>query len=492
MSNFDASCPLLLTEKHYNHDEIWILQNSSSKTVCFACAVETLDDNASLNVRKRKMIADILDLLTTNRSIWEIFTRQKSTLCRTGNVLLRLLSSKDKQLSVLVVETLGALVQRSGEGNAISLFDSLLSEITKKRDGKTQESLAPYICLLGKFLRSSNSLVKTILQSYQCILEMIVENISNLPEKQAVSYWYVLAQIYRSNQSKNASIRLSKTVMEKVVQAVGESTSKDLQLNILAVFMSFANNPVLRELIVEQDGRDSSHSKSALANMMKKLMLSTNKDVQIGAIQCLAAILNVPSSAKAREVNTNYSETLIAKGLCEFLFELLSTSDRVLTASVINCLYQFVACKSFFTACHIVYGIEPILESLSAAAKANDKFLLRPALQLLVRIFCNSKGYFDAIARHVKRVMSILNEVSETQDASILNLAISAALEALKKVSRDQVDFEVLESLMVRYGKYLSKMAAVESKRASGKHVYFKYYFPDFNHLSQVSSCVLG
>ena len=458
MSNRNAKFQLFFTEKHLNHDKIWMLQNSSSNGVCFACAVETLDDATSLNVRKRRMVTDIMDLLTTNRSIWEIFARQKATLCHTGNVLLNLLSSKDKQLSTLAVDTLGVLVQRSKEENAIGLLEALVASLHERREIKNLENFTPYFCFLGKILRKSASMVKILIADHQWLLELIVENIGQISEIQAISHWYILAQIYKSEHSQHVSIRNSKIVIEKIVSVLGCSVSKDLQLNILSVLMSFAKNRLLCELIIDEHENEFSLPQNAVANIMKKLMLSTSTDIQRISVQCLTEILK-SSSVYENEKSTNFSKMLMAKGLCELLFELLSSSERLLTASVFNCLQQFAAVKVFFSAGHVIYGIDAIAESLKRAITVNDRLLMYPALQLLLKILQNGKSS-SAIVKHTSCILDMMAKLSEAHDTKILNLAISCATETAQIDDDKLFDLTKIKSVMEQFGKKLSKKSA--------------------------------
>ncbi len=112
MSSFASPRPFptLFTEKHAGHDKIWIVQNSSSDMLCFACLMEMLEDPKELNFMKRKVASEVLDVFTTNRLIWNIFSRNSPVLVHTGNVLLRLLFTSDEDLLCLLVETLGVLL----------------------------------------------------------------------------------------------------------------------------------------------------------------------------------------------------------------------------------------------------------------------------------------------------------------------------------------------------------------------------------------------
>ena len=461
-----ANFQLFFTEKHTQHDSIWMFQNSNLSSICFACAVETLDDTTSLNVRKRRMVSGIMELLTTNRSIWQIFTKQKATLCHTGNVLLKLLSSKDKQLCTLVIETLGTLVQRSTEDSTISLLQSLATVLRDKGTKTNVEYMAPYFCFLGKILRRSGSAVKTLLTDHHWLFEMIIENVGEIPESQATSYWYILAQIYKNEHSRHVNMRNSKLVIEKVVSVLGNSASKDLQLNILSVLMSFAKNNLLCELIID-DESEFSLSQNSVANMMKKLMLSTNSDIQRISVQCLTEVLK-SSSAHDYEKTINFSQILMAKGLCEFLFELLGSSERFLISTVLNCLQRFADMDMFFSAGHVIYGIEPIVESLKRATTAKDRFLLHPALHLMLKILQNIKNT-SSIEKHADCLLEMMMQLSEMQDTDILNLGISCATEVIRSDTSREIHLTNIIMVMEQFGKRLSKKSASALGKNSGE-----------------------
>ena len=467
MSKVHESFQLFFTEKHVSHDKAWMLQNSSANRVCFACAVETLEDSTSLNVRKRKMLSEIMNLLMTNRNIWEIFTSQKATLSHTGNILLKLLSSKDKQLSSLVVETLGILVQRSREENVASLLESLVVALREKESMNNLESLSPYFCFLGKLLRRTDSMVKTVLTNHNWLFELVIEGTEEVSENQALSYWYILAQIYLSEHSRHINIRVSKLVLEKIIRVLGTCVSKDLQLNVLSVLMSFARNSLLCELVIE-DENDASMSKHSFANMMKKLLLSTNADIQRISVQCLSAIFKVSSGHETEKI-IHFSQMLMSKGLCEFLFEMLGSPSRLLTASILSCLQHFAAFVMFFSAGHVIYGIEPILDSLKNAIKTNDRLLINGALQLLFKILQNSKSC-SAVGKHTNYILEMMIQLSEAEDTKILNLALSCAKAAVGNDVGNQLNLSIIKNAMEKFGKKLLKKSSTAKGANCGEY----------------------
>ena len=456
----------ILTKKHPSHDDMWLLQNSNLSVICFACAVETLEDETTLNIRKRKMVSEILDLLTTNRLIWEIFLKHKTTLHHTGKVLLQLLSTKDKQLSSLLVETIGAFAQRVRDENAVSFLDLLVNAIRNAKDNTTGK-IYPYVCLLGKILRSSNTIVKSLLMNSQWVLGIIADGIDLVEEKEAVSYWYVFTQVYRIGSDTDIGKETSKLLLEKIVNAVGNAVSKELQLNILAVLKNFATRSDLRDLIFEQEEQDAVLSRKSLADALKKLILSPIKSVQLCAAQCLGEMLNDSPQIKNDKI-ANFASLMIDKGLCEFLFELLESSEPLLVASVFDCLLKFSNCPKFFAGGHIIYGFESIVQALLRMLEKSDRSLMKPGLGLLHRILEEDTNRLGTVVKDLNVILKILVNISETHETSILDMGIICSETLIRRVPKDLIDTSIVKLLLENFCKAVLQKATKESSKTTG------------------------
>ena len=457
----------LYTEKHSTHDEVWLLQNSSSDVVCFACAVETLEDETSLNIRKRKMVSEMLDLLTTNKAIWTLFSRNNVILRHTGKVLLKLLSTNDRELSAILVDTLGVIVQKSRDENALSLLESLVNTLREMKDSKMKIPNS-YVCLLGKVFRSSSKMLQVFVDDYQWVLEMITENIDKVPETDAISYWYVFAQVYRNEDARNINIETTKTLLAKFVDVVAKATSKELQLNILAVLKHFAGNELLRNLIFEFENQEILESRKSIAETMKKMLLSTHQDVQIGAVQCLTVLLDVRKDRKSVQL-IDFVGILIDKGLCEFLFELSNSSNAALVSSVLNCLLRFSSFEKFFKAGHLIYGFEPIVQALGRTVERKDKVSLNLGLMLLLKILEEIEKNLCSVEKQRSSVIALVMNLSEVQETSVLNHVAACAAEFLKKLSN--VDMRVMEfmhKLLENFGRTILSKAKSMSTKTTG------------------------
>eukprot|EP00112_Aurelia_sp_Birch-Aquarium-sp1_P008780 Seg1977.4 transcript_id=Seg1977.4/GoldUCD/mRNA.D3Y31 product="Meiosis inhibitor protein 1" protein_id=Seg1977.4/GoldUCD/D3Y31 len=460
--------PSLFTEKHSTHDEVWLLQNSSSDIVCFACAVETLEDETSLNIRKRKIVSEMLDLLTTAKSIWTLFSRNNVILRHTGKVLLKLLSTNDKELSALLVDTLGVIVQKSRDENAFSLLESLVNALKEMKDNKVKIPNS-YVCLLGKVFRNSSRTVQAFVNDYQWVLEMITENIDKVPEADSISYWYVFTQVYRNEDGRNINIGITKALLGKFVDVIAKASSKELQLNVLAVLKHFAGSDNLRHLIFEFEDQEILESRKSIAETMKKMLLSTHPDVQIGAVQCLTVLLDVRKDGKTEQL-IHFAGILIDKGLCEFLFELLNSSNTALVSSVLNCLLRFASFEKFFKAGHLIYGFEPIVKTLGRTAERKDKISLNLGLMLLLKILEESDKNLCSVEKQRNSIIISVMNLSEVQETNILNHVVACAAEFLKKLSN--VDMKVVEfihKLLEYFGKTIFSKAKSMSTKTTGE-----------------------
>ena len=458
----------LFTEKHSTHDEVWLLQNSSSDIVCFACAVETLEDETSLNIRKRKMVSEILDLLTTNKSIWALFSRNNVILRHTGKILLKLLSTNDKELSALLVDTIGIIVQKSRDENALSLLESLVNALRELKESRMKIPNS-YVCLLGKVFRNSSKTVQVFVNDYQWVLEMITETIDKVPETDAISYWYVFTQVYRNEDARNINIEITKTLLAQFVDVIAKATSKELQLNILAVLKHFAENDFFRNLIFEFEDQEILESRKSIAETMKKMLLSTHQDVQIGAVQCLSVLLDVRNNGKSVQL-IDFAGILIDKGLCEFLFELLNSSNTALVSSVLNCLLRFSGFKKFFKAGHLIYGFEPIVQTLGRTVERKDKLSLNLGLMLLLKILEESDKNLCSVEKQRNSIIALVMNLSEVQETCILYHVVACAAKFLKVLSTaDMKVVEFMQKLLKNFGKTILSKAKSMSTKSIGE-----------------------
>ena len=473
MTSLTLSSFGFFTGKHSAHDGVWLLQNSSSSAVCFACIVETLEDESQLNYRKRKMVLEILDLLTTNKLIWNLFAGNLRILKHTGKVLLKLLSTKDTDLAYLLSETLCIIVKKSQDDNGVSILDAFMQ--LAKDDVSNQSTISTlHICLLGKILSNSRAAFGKFLKTDQWLLERIAEGAGRQEEKDAASYWHIFSLVYRDGDSNKINTQISKLVLKSMADAITQSTTRELQLSILAVLKHFSTGPLLKELIVQHENQENNCKGKQFTEGMKKLLLSPYRDVQIGAAQCITMLISMQENAKMpTEKMPHLADKYVDKGLCEFLFELLGSSDASVAGAVLVCLTEFTNCKKFFTAGHLIYGLQPIVSFLSkTAAEQRDKTLLQKILSLILRILQKADQTLLRQGKVLHEIIKALTKLPSFQEISMHILIASCAVQLLGLLTMlDEISFHFLFKVLEDLGKILLTEAKCSTGKTSGNAI---------------------
>ncbi|KAM6435982.1 meiosis inhibitor protein 1 isoform 4-T4 [Liasis olivaceus] len=200
--------------------------------------------------------------------------------------------------------------------------------------------------------------------------------------------------------------------------------------NFVSVIMSFTGkgaDPASPELF-EGD--------SLLPLILKKLLLSRDEVLQVASTQCMAAIL-VHSPAK-------YAPAFIHADIPEFLFECLFCMNEILIWSVYCCLLLLTEEQLFFSKCHTVYGIEPLIKSLKETLHLNNTELQKQGLLLFIEILNKQPveiKLFTNIAV-LKDAVSILLEAVKCPAIEVAAEAVKAVTAILRK---DHVSFPPIQ-----------------------------------------------
>ena len=463
------------SEGHQSHDSQWLLHtsNGGADVICFACAVETLEDHSTLNVKKRKTLTELIDVMSTNKLVWTLLARSGHILAHTGKVLLKLLDTTDENLSRLLVEGLGILVQKSkAEDMVIAILDSLVDYF--KVTSRKQDVSTAHVCLLGKLLRISPNCLQIFLQRYQKILELVSRNAAKVDENIAISYWYILVEVYKIDElSEYVPVKISKIVVENLIESLIEGSLKELQINLLAVLKQFTSNSLLKELLCEYEISDTTCPGKSLTDVVKKLLLSSSEEIQIGTVQCLINLTENHDIAKKNETSvTEVVGNLIDKGICEFIFELLGSSNDTLLTSVLLCLVKITEYPKFYASGHLVYGFDPVVSVLSTSVTSSKKIIVYYGLTLVNSIISGSKGNIFEQKNKTEELLQILYKATHILDIKI-QLKLASCTDALlgKTGVADQLGMmtHFLSGFLNEFGQILLKDAKVEGGKKQGK-----------------------
>ncbi|KAK9399875.1 meiosis inhibitor protein 1 [Crotalus adamanteus] len=228
-----------------------------------------------------------------------------------------------------------------------------------------------------------------------------------------------------------------------VLTTLKNAQTMELQLNSVGLLKQLLkyDNFVLVIMSFTGKGANSASPElfegdSLLPLILKKLLLSRDEILQIASTQCLAAVL-VHSPTK-------YAPAFIYADIPEFLFECLFCMSESLIWSVYCCLLLLTEEQLFFSKCHTVYGIEPLVKSLKETLHLNNIELQKQGLLLFteilkkqpeeIKLFTNIATFKDAV--------SVLMEAVKCPVIEVASEAVKAVTAILRK---DHVSFPPIQ-----------------------------------------------
>lgn len=341
--------------------------------VCVACLVELLENPEVLHLRKRKALREVVFLLSNNQHILELLcqnTRITSHLCST---IMHLLSSENELLMNTAIEALDlTTVKLRSEILAEEIVDKLQTQILQVNNMKKSY---PFALALGRLLKSIPALSLVIAKDLPRLMDYFLSNILFPEDNIKAAYLFVLAQICSKEDALNGalSFQVKEKICKQTCALVACGISTDVQTNALGVLKLLSTQSDVLNTALKSDNKGS----CALLESLKKLMLSTNEAIQIGAIQCVTQILrNNP------EDNT-YTKIFLTSGICEILLEDLESSNDIVLGSVFCSLDHLVRTQIFYSEGYSVYGIESVIFGVSKAIKLKNLEIIRQGIRVL-------------------------------------------------------------------------------------------------------------
>ncbi|KAK9978752.1 hypothetical protein ABG768_020491 [Culter alburnus] len=132
-----------------------------------------------------------------------------------------------------------------------------------------------------------------------------------------------------------------------------------------------------------QDGTEDPLPYQPLPLILKKLLLSAQDSLQVVSVRCVCAVLiHAPR---------RFTAAFIQADLPEFLLEVMSSGcSDVLLWSVFSCLLLLSEDPLFFSQCHAVYGMEPLVRCLKDTLGKSNTEVQKQGLELLSAILDRS------------------------------------------------------------------------------------------------------
>ncbi|CAI5785923.1 inhibitor 1 [Podarcis lilfordi] len=417
-----AMAELLVCERfHQRHDPRWLLELPPSP-LCLACAIETLQDGEASLVRKKHVLSCLRDVLIRHATLVMPLLAQDERVCAhfIATLFEILQTVEDGSVLDLLIEVLVLLVVGlKMERYLHYLLDECQKELCKV--AATRSSL-PMFILLGKLADSIPIFADVWVVEHMFSLFTIAFSVlsaCNMMEhlaaglmypnesiKAAVCYLY--GKLYSvPSAAERLFVHFTERLCGLFLTTLKNSQTKELQVNCMGLLKQLLKYDKFVSVIMSNSGKGADspspelfERESPLPLMIKKLLLSRDEVLQVASAQCMAAVL-VHSPA-------TYAPAFINADIPEFLFECLFCMSEILTWSIYCCLLLLTEEQLFFSKCHTVYGIEPILRSLKEILHLNNVELQKQGLLLFteilkwqpaeIKLFTNTSVFKDAVS----------------------------------------------------------------------------------------------
>ncbi|XP_054843718.1 meiosis inhibitor protein 1 [Eublepharis macularius] len=462
-------CPKL----HALHDSRWLLESLPSP-LCLACAAETLQGDGASLVRKNHVLSCLRDVLTQHAALVIPLLTQDGRVCVhfIATLFGILKSTEDNCILDLSIEVLVMfLVKLKLERYLHYLLKECQQELCKV--AITRGSL-PILILLGKLADIIPIFADELLNEHSNMLEHLATSLMYPNERIKAAVCYLYGKLYSvPNAAERLFVHFTERLCGLFLTTLKNAQTKELQLNCMGLLNQLLKYDHFVSVIMSNSGKGADSTspelfegESPLPLILKKLLLSRDELLQVASAQCIAAVL-VHSPAK-------YASIFIHADIPEFLFECLFCTSEILIWSIYCCLLLLTEEHLFFSKCHTVYGIEPILKSLREVLHLNNVELHKQGLLLLteilkrqpveIKLFTNATVFKDAV--------SVLVEAVNCPVLEVASEAVKAATVLLRKdhVSFPPVQYGELQKLVESVLKQCSDLPLLPPNRGLMGH----------------------
>ncbi|XP_042323675.1 meiosis inhibitor protein 1 isoform X2 [Sceloporus undulatus] len=442
-SSFSSAEPLVCERFHPRHDPRWLLEGLPSP-LCLACALETLKEDGVSQVRKKHVLFCLQEVLSRNTPlVIPLFAQDERVCAYFITTLFEILQTmEDSSALDLPIEILVVLIMELKLDRYLHyLLDECRKELYKVT---TVRGSLPIFILLGKLADAIPSFAEVLVIEHSNIMEHLASGLKYPSENIKTAVCYLYGKLYSvPSVAERLSVHFTERLCDLFLTTMKNAQTKELQLNCIGLLQQLLKYGYFVSVIMSNSGKGADSASPELFEgdrplplMLKKLLLSRDEILQVASAQCISAVL-VHSPGK-------YAPAFIHADIPEFLFECLFCMSEILIWSIYCCLLLLTEEQLFFSKCHTVYGIEPILRSLKEILLLNNTELQKQGLLLFteilkrqpveIKLFTNNALFRDAINILLAAVNSPVLEVAGE--------AMKAATAILRK---DHVNFPPIE-----------------------------------------------
>ncbi|XP_042577037.1 meiosis inhibitor protein 1-like [Cyprinus carpio] len=365
MSRLDVICERI----HDAHGPRW-----ERGGICVACVAEMMDRSDVSAVRKR---AALVSVMRVDAARELLYCEEQRRIHFITSLLKTLFSAVD---SSLLDQTVQVLLQVTLDVPNQALLLFILDQIHSRWTDGEKASLSS-LTFLGKLLDAHPALSQTLTSSRLCVLECVCSALLVSDEDVKAAVCYVMFRIW----SFSAAVQtLPDTLRQRMcvllLHTLSHTHTTALTVNCLGVVKQMCQySEVVCVLMSLKDGGEDPLPYQPLPLILKKLLLSAQDSLQVVSVRCVCAVLiHAP---------LHFSSSFIQADLPEFLLEVMSGGcSDVLLWSVFSCLLLLSEDPLFFSQCHAVYGVEPLVRSLKEALGKSNTEVQKKGLELLTVI----------------------------------------------------------------------------------------------------------
>lgn len=405
------------TTNHSKHDSQWRMTGANVSVVCVACLVEVMENPDVLHLRKRKALREVVFLLSNSQILLELLSQNARITSHLCSVIMDLLSSENELLMNTAIEALDIVTIKLRSEN-------LVAEIVKKLETQIMrlnnlKKSYPFVLSLGRLLKSIPVLSQVIAKDSSSLVEYLLSNLLLSEDNVKAAFLFVLVQICSNEDALNGlSLQIKEEICKQTCAVINCSIGTDVQVNALGVLRLFATQSDVLNSVLKPANKGT----CAMLESLKKLMLSSNEAIQIGAIQCITQILrNDP-------VEYDYTRVFLTCGIGEMLLEDLECSSDIILGSVFCCLDHMVRTQIFYSEGYSVYGIESVIVGTSKAIKLKNHEVIRQAIRVLALILSKQPSNVQLFPNDElwKKCAGVLYECLQSTDHRVLTQAANA------------------------------------------------------------------
>ncbi|XP_039535133.1 meiosis inhibitor protein 1 isoform X3 [Pimephales promelas] len=367
MSSSDAICEKI----HDAHGPRW-----ERGGICVACVLEMMDRSDVSAVRKRAALVSVMRVPAVREFLYR---EEEGRINFISSLLRTLFSAVD---SSLLDQTAQVLLQVTLDIPSQALLLFILDQIHSRWSdvGGLKASLSS-VMFLGKLLDAHPALSQTLTSSRSRVLECVCAALLLSDEDVKAGVCYVLLRIW---SSASAVQMLTDTLRQRMcvllLHTLSNTHTTALTVNCLGVVKQMCQySEVVCVLMNLKDGAEDPLPYQPLPLILKKLLLSAQDSLQVVSVRCVCAVLiHAPQ---------RFTAAFIQADLPEFLLEVMSSGcTDVLLWSVFSCLLLLSEDPLFFSQCHAVYGMEPLVRCLKETLGKSNTEVQKQGLELLSAI----------------------------------------------------------------------------------------------------------